>query len=342
MATYFPVQTGVPDETGMEIPHADGIELGTAAQAIGVQVLVESTESVESFPSSSSDEDEKGSYYGSLCAFLLIFVSFCDGLYNSEEPLEQMKLTGFVQPPSSQTYLYMKAFSTYPDCVDQRYQIYRLFTSMLVHAGLVHFLMNMVCLLIFGPIYEKVTSAKKLWVVLLVGAAYGNMTAFYANPFSGTVGASGGMYAIIGAIISHIMLNPKSLSMCRHGLIAFFAVQSILDIAIAIMFPDILSWTCHLGGLVAGMLVDTLWPDLDSPDTNADIHEENENSKNIRNCSYTTMRMALRAVVIGIFVCVFMLYMTVENPVDHYHGGKYNDAVACCSEEFDNRSSCYM
>ena len=143
--------------------------------------------------------------------------------------------------------------------------------------------------------------------------------------------------------MSLLFIDPDALPLYRRPLISFFVFQLVFDIAIALLFPEMLSWTCHAGGLVSGVLVNTLWLDLDNTDSeDAGADAGRDAMKMLRVCAYTTARMILRALVLAIFASVFILYVTVDDPIVHYKGGKFATAIACCSNEFDQDSSCYF
>ncbi len=90
------------------------------------------------------------------------------------------------------------AFSLYPPIVNKK--PYLLITALFLHENIQHLMNNMFALLIFGVALETVTDTKYLLATFFISGIIGNIAAcfFYSNSFS--LGASGAIMGIIGAL----------------------------------------------------------------------------------------------------------------------------------------------
>jgi rhomboid protease GluP len=79
---------------------------------------------------------------------------------------------------------------------------WRLFTSLFIHFGIAHLLLNMFALTAFGPLVERLFgSVNFLFVYLLAGIA-GSLASIAWNPGINSAGASGAIFGILGALMA--------------------------------------------------------------------------------------------------------------------------------------------
>ena len=133
-------------------------------------------------------------------------------------------------------------------------ELWRLFTPALVHGSLAHLFVNMWALAQVGRVAEGLYGGRGFLIafVLGTGAATATSYAFTPNP---SVGASGGLFAIVGALLAfavrHRGVLPEDArrQMIRGGL---FTVGINVAFGLAVPYVDN---AAHLGGLAAGFLV---------------------------------------------------------------------------------------
>lgn len=131
-------------------------------------------------------------------------------------------------------------------------QYERLITSGFLHASLMHLLFNMYALWILGPQLERVFARPRflgLYVASMLGGATGVML---LDPFAFTVGASGAIFGLFGAIA--VIQKSMGMNIWTSGLGPILA----LNLGITFLVPRI-SVGGHLGGLVAGALVGLIY-----------------------------------------------------------------------------------
>lgn len=76
---------------------------------------------------------------------------------------------------------------------------WRFITSIFLHGGVVHLLYNLLALVIFGLILEKFIGSFKFLIVFLITGILANLIS--VNFYSSSLGASGAIFGVIGALI---------------------------------------------------------------------------------------------------------------------------------------------
>lgn len=130
--------------------------------------------------------------------------------------------------------------------IDHADQWYRLVTSAFLHAGVMHLLFNGFALYVVGPQLESWLGHVRylaLWVVSAVG---GSVLSYLVVPGQLSVGASGAVFGLFGAIF----VLGKRLRLDTRFILGLLAV----NLLITFLVPNI-AWTAHIGGLVSGLLL---------------------------------------------------------------------------------------
>jgi membrane associated rhomboid family serine protease len=124
---------------------------------------------------------------------------------------------------------------------------YRLVTSMFLHGFLLHIVFNMVALYFIGvPVEQYLGRARYIGLYFVSGLA-GAAGALLQAPLVPTVGASGAIFGILGAM----MIIEWQIT----GRLAGQAMTWIvINLVISFSFSGI-SWGGHLGGLIGGILI---------------------------------------------------------------------------------------
>jgi membrane associated rhomboid family serine protease len=124
---------------------------------------------------------------------------------------------------------------------------YRLITSMFLHGFLLHIVFNMVALYFIGvPVEQYLGRARYIGLYFVSGLA-GAAGALLQAPLAPTVGASGAIFGILGAM----MIIEWQIT----GRLAGQAMTWIvINLVISFSFSGI-SWGGHLGGLIGGILI---------------------------------------------------------------------------------------
>jgi rhomboid protease GluP len=117
-----------------------------------------------------------------------------------------------------------------------------------LHGGFLHILMNGMTLWTVGNAVEEHFGRVRTLVVFVVSGAAGMLLAVLSSPTMFVVGASGGLFGLIGCMVGHAMRYKNSRT-AREMKARF--VPWLLFGAIISFMPGI-SLAAHLGGLIAG------------------------------------------------------------------------------------------
>lgn len=122
---------------------------------------------------------------------------------------------------------------------------YRLVTAAFLHGSLLHLLLNMFALFIFGPPLEATLGRARFAAVYMLGAVGGVAASWAFSPLgTGSLGASGAVFALFGA---HLVVNRR-MGRENGGLWTLLAINVVFGFVVANV-----DWRAHAGGFVAGL-----------------------------------------------------------------------------------------
>jgi membrane associated rhomboid family serine protease len=131
-------------------------------------------------------------------------------------------------------------------------QPWTIISSMFVHGGPWHVLFNMIALYFLGSFLIRVAGEKAFLAVFVLGGLAGNILfALLADPFSTGVGASGGIFALAGALAIIVPRVPVFIFFIPIPMPLWIAV--IILLLLSFVFSDI-AWEAHVGGLLLGLI----------------------------------------------------------------------------------------
>jgi membrane associated rhomboid family serine protease len=131
-------------------------------------------------------------------------------------------------------------------------QIWRLFTQIFLHGSVGHLISNIIGLIAGGRLLDYVAGKKNLLAIFVVGGLFASLASSIYNPTVVSVGASGAIFAIYGAIFSSYFFNPKMREIKVPGSIWLSAAFQALDsISYGLSHAGVDN-AAHIGGLVAG------------------------------------------------------------------------------------------
>jgi len=148
-------------------------------------------------------------------------------------------------------------------------EIWRLFTSMFLHGGFEHIIMNMLALLFFGMILEDRIGSKKFLLVYIIGGIFSGLCVILFSFFplslipglgvgqnDDVIGASGAIFAI-GTILALLAPNlrvgffffPISTTLL-YSIILWFILLTLIS-----LFGAPIANSGHLGGIIGGIIM---------------------------------------------------------------------------------------
>ena len=132
-------------------------------------------------------------------------------------------------------------------------EVWRFFTPVFIHVGIIHFLLNSMGLYFIGPQIEQVFGRKYFLLLYLGAGVCGNV---FSSVFTLAIsaGASGALFGLLGAGFYleravKIRVREKTGLTVKTG--AFGAMVAI-NVALGFMFPGIDN-AAHIGGLLFGV-----------------------------------------------------------------------------------------
>lgn len=137
-------------------------------------------------------------------------------------------------------------------------EYYRLFTCMFLHFGIEHLFYNMLLLIFVGDTLEKTAGKVRYLIIYLIGGLAGNILSVWAGmdraEYAVSAGASGAIFAVIGALIWIVLRNKGKLEGYSSQRLILMAGLSVVN---GLTETGIDNWA-HIGGLAGGFLLAVL------------------------------------------------------------------------------------
>ncbi len=162
-------------------------------------------------------------------------------------------------------YLLLIDFSLSPETLRQfgaqynpdiwRGEYYRLVTSGLLHGSFFHLFLNNYALYFLGRLLEKILGSLHFFVLYFFSLLAGSLaTLYWMPPESLSVGSSGAIMGLAGALVVFLLLDREQRFLVTTKFGKFFFIFLVaLNLAIGEIFP-IINNAAHLGGFSVGVL----------------------------------------------------------------------------------------
>ena len=137
---------------------------------------------------------------------------------------------------------------------------WRLLTPIFLHGGLIHLAFNSIVLFDLGPAVEQIYGSHKYIVLYIVTGAAGYVVSFLWHPYSVSVGASGALMGLIGAMIAY---GRQHRSRFGDSIKSMYVRWAIYGLIYGFIVPGVDN-AAHLGGLGAGLLFGFIVTDMPS------------------------------------------------------------------------------
>lgn len=177
-------------------------------------------------------------FYGACVARFLGRFSF--------QPLKENPLFG----PSSDTLEKMGALKW--NKVVHGDQGWRLITCMWLHAGVIHLLANMLSLVFIGIRLEQQFGFVRVGIIYLLAGFGGSIMSSLFIQENISVGASGALFGLLGAMLSELLINWTIYS---NKIAALLTLVIIIAINLAVGILPHVDNFAHIGGFLAGFLL---------------------------------------------------------------------------------------
>jgi rhomboid protease GluP len=143
--------------------------------------------------------------------------------------------------------------ANHPGLVLQEGEWWRLITSMFLHGGLAHLVLNGWALYQLGSLFESWLGSARLIVTwFLAGAAGSLASVFFTQSLS--VGASGAIFGVLGGLIAFLLRRREALNTGAKSLLGQLVLWAGINVVFGFSMPRIDN-AAHLGGFAAGFLL---------------------------------------------------------------------------------------
>lgn len=198
--------------------------------------------------------------------FTYIALALCTGFLFASIGVNNWKVEPFsVNPmigPSAQTLVAMGAKDSM--LIVEGKEIWRLLSPMVLHAGFIHYLLNMLALWFIGSAVEQCHGFFQSLLLFVVPAFGGSLLSAIFLPEYITVGASAGIFGLIGACLADICMNWALLfngfvngdNTHRHTVVLLVLFMDIVVNSLIGLTPFVDNFA-HLGGMLFGFLCGT-------------------------------------------------------------------------------------
>ncbi|CAN0910811.1 RHOMBOID-like protein 1 [Linum grandiflorum] len=158
------------------------------------------------------------------------------------QPLKENPLLG----PSSDALMKLGAMEV--EKVVEGHQPWRLISCIWLHAGVFHLLANMLSLLFIGIRLEQEFGFIRIGMVYLLSGFGGSVMSALFLKFGISVGASGALFGLLGAMLSELITN-WTIYANKFAALLTLVIIVVLNLAVGIL-PHVDNFA-HIGGFIA-------------------------------------------------------------------------------------------
>ncbi len=130
---------------------------------------------------------------------------------------------------------------------------WRLFSGIFLHGGPTHLLLNMISLYIVGQVAETLMDRWSYLLLYLASGIAGGAVSVGIHPDGLSVGASGAIFGILGAILGYVIAHRRQMGSRFGALMREFGVILVLNLVLGLTIPGI-DMSAHIGGLLVGIV----------------------------------------------------------------------------------------
>lgn len=130
---------------------------------------------------------------------------------------------------------------------------WRLVACIFLHGGIIHLSLNCYVLWIAGRVVERLVGATSFATLYIVSGVIGSLASLAWNPFSVSVGASGAIFGVWGALLGYAIRQRDPATLRGLEQLRNIALLFVLANILAGMTLEHIDLAAHIGGLIAGI-----------------------------------------------------------------------------------------
>lgn len=132
---------------------------------------------------------------------------------------------------------------------------WRLFTYILIHGSWLHLIMNTLAFYQLALFTETLFGSWRFQVIFVMSGIFGGITSVWWNPLVNTVGASGAILGLMGAILAYtIVLKQQLPPDLKQQMVRDVWVTCGLTAILGFFIPNIDN-AAHIGGFLSGFII---------------------------------------------------------------------------------------
>jgi len=139
----------------------------------------------------------------------------------------------------------------------RRGEVWRLLSCMLVHANLIHLAFNCTAMLFIGRMLEVLQGRWRLELLFVFSVVTGSLASLYWHPHVVSVGASGGIFGLIGVVAAMVVRHRKAFPAHLWRGLRKWLFQVLAYNVVLFLLPFIDN-AAHVGGLLGGFALGLL------------------------------------------------------------------------------------
>ncbi len=142
---------------------------------------------------------------------------------------------------------------------------WRLVTPVLVHGSLLHLLFNMYFLYLVGPLVERLYGSVRFLLLYVLTAAAGSTASLVFGGDGPSVGASGAIFGLCGALVAVSAVHRPVLDRRGRAIMSQIGFLVVLNLVIGFGFNALgapIDNAAHVGGLAAGLWLGFVMPPI--------------------------------------------------------------------------------
>jgi rhomboid protease GluP len=133
-------------------------------------------------------------------------------------------------------------------------QWWRLISSIFLHGGLIHLIVNMYSLMFVGISLEPKLGASRFAITYFATGVFASIASMWWHHETVSVGASGAIFGLYGALLSLIFSNKHGVKSERRLLISM-GIFVVYNLLFGLAIPSGIDNAAHIGGLGSGLLI---------------------------------------------------------------------------------------
>lgn len=131
-------------------------------------------------------------------------------------------------------------------------EYWRFITSAFLHGNLIHLLLNTVALNLFGNEIEAKFGSSRFMLTFLLSCWGAGLASYLYSPAI-SIGASGGLFGLVGALTSYYYKQKERIATAKLKFKSMYTLL-LINIVLGFIIPGIDN-AGHFGGLVTGILL---------------------------------------------------------------------------------------